>query len=299
MFYEAELQFLRSVFKKCHVRTFVFQYDDVPYEHIDTGFRKLLNISVDFEKSQKEILESIEEKTVYSFKDVFSCSYLFMLLPESDKNILLIGPYVEEVPSRKSILEISEKLEIPPSSYKDLEKYYVSIPCIPENSQLFAVLDSFAEIIWRGNDNYIFREIHPEKIEQASFAPIMKKDAVDPESNSWNIQMIETRYNYENEMFRAVSQGQYQKAAFFLSSLNSLSFEKRLSDPVRNIKNYCIITNTLLRKQLRKAEYILFILTEYLPILHPKSNRFHLLQLPRNLWEICSALIADLFANTQ
>lgn len=248
MFYEAELQFLRSVFKKCHVRTFVFPYGDVPYEDIDTGFRKLLNISLDFEKSQKEILESIEEKTVYSFKDVFSCSYLFMLLPESDKNILLIGPYVEEVPSRKNILEISEKLQIPPSSYKDLENYYVSIPCIPENSQLFAVLDSFAEIIWHGSDNYIFREIHPEKIEQASFAPVVKKDAIDPENNAWNIQMIETRYNYENEMFRAVSQGQYQKAAFFLSSLNSLSFEKRLSDPVRNIKNYCIITNTLLRK---------------------------------------------------
>lgn len=248
MFYEAELQFLRSVFKKCHVRTFVFQHDDIPYEYIDTGFRKLLNISTDFEKKQKEILKSIEENIVYSFKDVFSCSYLFMLLPESDKEVLLIGPYIEEVPSRKNILEISEKLEIPPSSYKDLENYYVSIPCIPENSQLFAVLDSFAEIIWRGNDNYIFREIHPEKIEQASFAPIMKKDAVDPESNSWNIQMIETRYNFENEMFRAVSQGQYQKAAFFLSSLNSLSFEKRLSDPVRNIKNYCIITNTLLRK---------------------------------------------------
>ncbi len=248
MFYEAELQFLRSVFKKCHIRTFVFSSDDVPYEEIDTGFSKLLNISTDFEKSQKEIVNVIKENTVFEFKDIFSCSYMFMLLPESDKQVLLIGPYIENIPTRKQILETAEKLQIPPSSFKYLENYYVSIPQIPENSHLFVLLDSFGELIWNGSENFTFCEIDTQKLEQASFAPVIKKDNVDSEKNTWNVQMIETRYDYENEMFRAVSQGQYQKAAFFLSSLNNLSFEKRLSDPVRNIKNYCIITNTLLRK---------------------------------------------------
>ena len=248
MFYEAELRFLRSVFEKCHVRTFVFGSDNVPYEEIDTGFRQFINISVDFEKSQKAVLESIEENTIFEFKDILGCSYIFMLLPDTDKEVFLIGPFMDEEPSRKHILEISEKLQLPPSSYKSLENYYVSVPYIPENSHLFAVLDSFAETIWGGSDKYIFRELSTEKIEQASFSPAIKKDEVDPEKNSWNIQMIETRYNYENEIFRAVSQGQYQKAAFFLSRINALSFEKRLADPVRNIKNYCIITNTLLRK---------------------------------------------------
>lgn len=248
MFYEAELRFLRSVLEKCHIRTFVFSYDDVPFKDIDTGFRKLLNITVDFEKRQKEILDSIDEKTVFVYKDIFECSYMFMILPDTEKEVFLIGPYISEEPSHKYILEISEKLQLPPSSYKDLENYYMALPYIPENSHLSAMLDSFAETIWGGSENYSFRELTAEKIEQASFAPAIKKDTVDPEKNSWNIQMIEERYNYENEMFRAVSQGQYQKVAFFLSSLNSISFEKRLADPVRNIKNYCIITNTLLRK---------------------------------------------------
>ena len=248
MFYEAELDFLRAVFTKCHIRTFVFDYDNVPYDEIDTGFRKFLNISVDFEKEHKNILSSVEKNTIFELKDVFDCSYMFMLLPETEKTVLLIGPYTSEVPSRKQILEKAEALGISPSFFKDFENFYIGIPHLPENSHLFALLDSFGELIWGGSDNFVFRELNNKNLEQASFAPVIKKDAVDSEKSSWNVQMIETRYNYEDEMFRAVSQGQYQKAALFLSSLNQLSFERRLADPVRNIKNYCIITNTLLRK---------------------------------------------------
>ncbi|MBQ2794733.1 MAG: helix-turn-helix transcriptional regulator [Oscillospiraceae bacterium] len=248
MFYEAELRFLRSVFKKCHIKTLLFDYENIPYDEIDTGFRKFLNISPDFENIHKKILTSVEENTIFEYKDIFSCAYMFMLLPDSEKQILLIGPFVAEVPSRKQILETAEKLAISPASFKDLENYYVSVPHLPENSHLYALLDSFGEFIWNGADNFTFKELTGSNLEQASFAPVMKKDSIDPEKNSWNIEMIEKRYEYENEMFRAVSQGQFQKAALFLSSLNSLSFEKRLADPVRNIKNYCIITNTLLRK---------------------------------------------------
>ena len=248
MFYEAELDFLRAVFTKCHIRTFVFDYDNVPYDEIDTGFRNFLNIDVNYENEHKKILESIKENTIFEYKDLFGCHFMFMLLPESENKVLLIGPYLNDVPSRKQILEQAESIGIPPSLFKDLENYYISIPHLPESSHLFAVVNSFAELIWGGSDNFIFIELSDKNIEQASFAPAIKKDSLDSENSSWNVELIEQRYEYENEMFRAVSQGQYQKAALFLSSLNQLSFERRLSDPVRNIKNYCIITNTLLRK---------------------------------------------------
>ena len=248
MFYEAELDFLRSVFIKCHVRSFVFTLDNVPYDELDSGFKKLLNISTDYEKTQKQILTSLESNVIFEYKDVFGASYMFMLLPDSNDKILLIGPFIYEVPTRKQIMEKAEFLGISPSLFKELENFYTRIPYLPESSHLFALVDSFGELIWGGSDNFVFRELNEQNIEQASFAPVIKNDAVDPEKTSWNVQMIEERYNYESEMFRAVSQGQYQKAVLFLSSLNQLSFERRLADPVRNIKNYCIITNTLLRK---------------------------------------------------
>ncbi|MBR2041445.1 MAG: helix-turn-helix transcriptional regulator [Oscillospiraceae bacterium] len=248
MFYDAELQFLRNVFKKCHVQTLLFSFDNIPYDRIDKGFRKFIDFGTDFEEAHKKILSSIEQNTIFEYKDVFSCSYMFMLLPEEDDLALLIGPYILEVPTRKQILEHAEKMNLPPSMLGDLESFYQSIPHIPQNSHLFALVDSFGELIWNGSENFRFKELKDEKLEQASFAPNIKKDKVDTEKSAWNVQMIETRYDFENEMLNAVTQGQYQKAILFLSNINSLSFEKRLADPVRNLKNYCIITNTLLRK---------------------------------------------------
>ncbi len=248
MFYKAELQFLRSVFKKCHIRTFTFNVDEVPYEMIDTVAFDIFGIGMDFEKERKRILGVAKENTIFEYTDFFGRSYMFMLLPETEKEVLLIGPYVSEVPSRKEIMEKAEKLEISPSRFREFENYCSSIPHLPENSQLFAFLDSFGELIWDGSENFGFKKISNTDIEQASFAPAIKKDPTESEKNSWNIKMIEERYEFENEMLRAVSQGQYQKAVVFLSALNTMSFERRLSDPVRNVKNYCIITNTLLRK---------------------------------------------------
>lgn len=76
--------------------------------------------------------------------------------------------------------------------------------------------------------------------------PAMEEAAAqDP---SWTMQMMETRYAYENELMRAVEQGLTHKADLLLDGLSSAAFERRLSDPLRNVQNYCIIMNTLLRK---------------------------------------------------
>ena len=46
----------------------------------------------------------------------------------------------------------------------------------------------------------------------------------------------------------AVSLGNEHKVAHIMSSLSATNFDKRTSDSVRNLKNYCIVMNTLLRK---------------------------------------------------
>ena len=59
---------------------------------------------------------------------------------------------------------------------------------------------------------------------------------------------MEQRYAYENELIEAVSRGQAHKADLLLSIFSATAFEQRAADPVRNLKNYCIIMNTILRK---------------------------------------------------
>ena len=59
---------------------------------------------------------------------------------------------------------------------------------------------------------------------------------------------MELRYKFETELMNAVSSGNISKAELVLSTINEFSFESRTTDQLRNIKNYCIIMNTLLRK---------------------------------------------------
>ena len=59
---------------------------------------------------------------------------------------------------------------------------------------------------------------------------------------------MQKRYDFENELIRAVELGQEHKLFRITPAFEETVMERRLSDPVRNIKNYCIIMNTLLRK---------------------------------------------------
>lgn len=59
---------------------------------------------------------------------------------------------------------------------------------------------------------------------------------------------MEDRYSYENELMSAVSQGNIHKAEAMIASFSSLAFENRVPDRLRNMKNYCIVMNTILRK---------------------------------------------------
>jgi YesN/AraC family two-component response regulator len=62
------------------------------------------------------------------------------------------------------------------------------------------------------------------------------------------MKMLETRYDGERRLMQAVSQGVAHKADQIISSSSELVLEMRVPDPVRNMKNYVIITNVLLRK---------------------------------------------------
>jgi YesN/AraC family two-component response regulator len=60
--------------------------------------------------------------------------------------------------------------------------------------------------------------------------------------------MIEKRYAGENAMMDAVRTGNLKKVDTHVGRITAAVFDKRLPDHLRTLKNYCIITNTLLRK---------------------------------------------------
>ena len=247
MFYQAELNFLCNTLEKCHIKTRFVSPGTRLDEQTDFGLLSMFQMEEQLEKNFRDIVNPIEEATIYRLVDRFSCTYIFFLLPNKGvENLMLIGPYMTSIPSAEQIMEWSEKSGIAPKWQKQIETYYGSIPLMPENNQIFPLLDTFGETIWGGTDKFSFVDINKEVV----YVPQMysQKGEKDSEDMLWNMKMMENRYAYENEIIKIVSEGRVHKIDMMFSSFSNYRFEQRLADPVRNGKNYCIIMNTLLRK---------------------------------------------------
>ncbi|MBE6541947.1 MAG: AraC family transcriptional regulator [Ruminococcaceae bacterium] len=241
---DGELRLLCETFEKCRVPVSLLGRSESFDSLIDDRVRLLFGDSITL--STEDIFNKIEPKTIYRLNSSYIATYIIMKLPwNSQEKILMIGPYLPVRPDQRQIFELAEKHNVLPQRYRLLEDYFNSIPHIQENSHLFVMLDTFCECVWGGNDFSVV-DINENFIVQTEMLSANRQ--VDVSEAMINMKMMEERYAVENELIRAVSRGQIQKAALIMGTFASIPFEKRLDDPLRNLKNYSIIMNTLLRK---------------------------------------------------
>lgn len=245
--FESELTFLCNTLQKCHCRTAVVSPIDSASTVVDFNFKDVMGIRYEKDISISTYFEKIESATKYIFIDEFNLCYIYLLLPSADEqNILFIGPYLSSPQSSKDALETSEQIGIIPRAKKYLEEYYTAIPVISANDHIFSMIDTFCEHIWH-SPSFTIMEVNKYN----SLSTLSTNDL--SHSNNFdetlaNINMMETRYAFENELIRSISLGQLHKENLLIVAFNEQMFEKRVTDPVRNAKNYCIIMNTLSRK---------------------------------------------------
>lgn len=247
MFYKSQLEFMCSTLEKCRLNTVVID----PCQSLSAELNRDLSIFFNSFKSRGatfyDYTADVKSNTLYRATDEFSCTYLFMLLPEiENEKILLIGPYLTKEIENCLIMEYCERFDLSFQQRKVVEDYYGSIPTIPENSAVFAMFDTFAQLIW-GSADFAVNEIE-HKFSGSFLNSESHGESALLSGEQFSAEIIEKRYSAENELLRAVSHGQLHKAETALAGLSVTRFEQRSSDPLRNIKNYCIIMNTLLRK---------------------------------------------------
>lgn len=245
MNHESELSFFCDILKKCHIHTVILSLNDSAEYMVGSRLSNILGVKSDL--TMEQVLGVVKNNTKYKLSNEFKLQYVYLRLPLlSERNILVIGPYLSSPLPSKDILEIAERVGVPLSTQKLLKDYYASVPILSENDKIFSMIDAFCERVWQTssfaivevNQNYSHSVLH---IDTASHGESF--DEIEA-----NIKMMEMRYSFENELIRAVTLGQQHKESLFATALNENMFEKRASDPVRNAKNYCIIMNTLLRK---------------------------------------------------
>ena len=247
MFYEKELNFLLDTFKKYHLKAKTAAITDTVGAVLDGDISAVFGEQPDDSMTVSRLFGPIEPQTVYKYTDRFKLHYIYFMLPEQgNTSILVTGPFLPAPLSERRIFELGEENGIMPKNMRYLAEYYSSIPIVGSDSQLYLMLYTFCEIIWKSPsfriiDTGLEHSIPASPIHESSHSENFDDIMV-------NMKTMEMRYAFENELMQAVTLGQIHKEAQIMSLFSDQPFEKRVADPLRNIKNYCIITNTLLRK---------------------------------------------------
>ncbi len=125
MFYKKELDFFIKVIERNKIQTTIVNQKDLPSK-IDMGIREYLNLNKDYEELFKI---KTEPGVVYKIVDPFFCNYIFIPLPETqDNSVLIVGPYTKKVITKESIAEKTIEYGVS----KDIEKQIQSFQCLQQ-----------------------------------------------------------------------------------------------------------------------------------------------------------------------
>lgn len=243
MTYDAQLQFLKKTCEKMRLRVAQLRRSATVAGWMADGLDYLAQANEFFSPSLEERFAAAQDNVLYRAVDAFGCCVMFLCLPQTDL-LLVIGPYLEKPLGQEELYERAEKLHIPSNQLAVLQNHYGRYLYFSDDGPLYPMVEVFAEYIWQSAENYTFRDGAPENFDTS----IRKRDILPSADPDMAMRMMEERYAFETELMDAVSKGLTHKAEMLFSRFSPTSFERRLSDPLRNLKNYAIITNTLLRK---------------------------------------------------
>ena len=248
MSYEAEFNLLRKTLGKNRINVRLISLKDLTSATED-AFNEILIISLK-KMSMKDLVDHIinvisklKDHTIYRVFDLFDFHYLFLKM--HDEKFVVVGPYSTTPYSNETVMNICEKNNIPPKRQKYLNDYYMNVPYVGEDDILFSIIDAFAEIVWNTTAFSFVDSLENTALQLSGLE--QTPDSYD-ENFINTMHIIEQRYAYENKLIRAVKEGQIHVVKSIMTGINSSNFKMRTPDHLRDMKNYCIITNTLLRK---------------------------------------------------
>ena len=249
MQHERELDFFISICESWKIQAKIITENNLP-DKLDLGIREILGTQKDY--TDLFDISKLKNNFVVFRYDIFDCRYIFIPLPDTDiKTVLVVGPYVCSLTSREDIEKKAVTLSLSPSTAENIHKYLSVVPYIADDSFITSATNCLCKIIY--NDNYKIKFEQNEEYSEQAFI-IAEKRLADTESPLISIQTIEKAYEQENNLLNAISQGLVHKAEnFFTNGKPSEMLESRITDRLRNAKNFLIVLNTLARKAVEQG----------------------------------------------
>ncbi len=246
MSYESEFALLRETFKKNRVPITLVAPDCPITLAIDDLIRPLFASRASSDISFEDAIGGVKEQTVYRLRDHLAFLYIVFAFSVADeKKLVVIGPYTDTPFSVEKVLEVSESNGFSPKNQRVINEIFAAVPVIPDSSALFLLLEAFCERLWKSDYEVVDIHRSTQLLENVLRVSAGEKEIDDTFLDMKN---MERRYTLENQIMDAVAMGSEYKVNQIFATFTENAFERRLEDPIRNSKNYCIIMNTLLRK---------------------------------------------------
>ena len=245
--YQRELDFTIAILERMRVPVHLLHKGD-PLHQVDSGFRASIGMHADYDIALRTALQWPQQRTIYKVLDQFMCNYIHFPLPATpEPTAMIIGPYLTIDPTQAMLLEQTERLGLSLEHVQHQQDFYASLPVFHDPTPVITVVTCLGEKIWGSASAF---DVVDMNYEQSSILPdAHAADApIEQENILQQMQQMEERYAYENELMEIVSKGLTNRAEIMMSSVSQLNYQPRVPDPLRNHKNYCIICNTLLRK---------------------------------------------------
>ena len=244
MEWDREIDFIRKLMDKYGIQTLRFLPGAPP--QIDLGLRGSVHM-LDLNAS---VFREMKPRTMYSVEDRLQCKYNALLLPDCGE-VLLIGPYLTSDISEQIMGTIIEKNGLPVSVLPTLRHYYASLTVLSLNETLLlGIMDVLAGMLW-GDDSY--KAVYIEAGQVPGAFDSLEGEQLNKTVSAAELRLMEERYAFENQLMHAVSNGMTHQAQMIISRIGEHVLEPRTMDALRNIKNYGVVCNTLLRKAVEQG----------------------------------------------
>ena len=221
-----------------------YPYDTV-YENEYFHLRKQYRLDFDdFIKNLKNFFKRLSLNNVTLIEDVLGICHLVFVVPDT-LNCIMIGPFR----TKELDQNIIDKLHLDADKIVGLKKTLITFPMI--NDTLINL--NLIPVISTGFDKEKFEVHHYTEEVPKIFLPDSELFYGKQVGEEERMLMLEERYHAENQMLKAVSEGNAQKALEFMSKMGGREVAERFSFSLRSQKNSLIIFNSLIRKSIEKA----------------------------------------------
>lgn len=255
MEYQKELQFTEKILHnfRLNMRYITEESTKNSSATRNMGLQNILNYNFDNDTLFDLVKKQCHPNTFYRIKTPLLSNFFLFRLPDTEEpTYAYIGPYTLTPIAQQDIYNLAEQYHVAPGHLSQLEQYFMDLPLLSDENTLLNLLYTLGEYLWGDADNFTVRE----DFEMPAYIPetiLPIPDVESPEEALLTIQILEQRYEIEQKLIQAVTNGQLHKAELYLSQMSSQQYERRSDNPLRDYKNYAIIMNTLLRKAVETA----------------------------------------------